>query len=138
MINNKNAFFKTKLIICIINVAFGIFMVIYGLSGEFKGYADYSNSMKFGADFYTEEYSATKNAANNLGYLINSLNDLGTVICIAIGMAFILCGLFALFCVLGNNKKTTADNTYPMQQQDVNSDNNNNLPYSSPSNNIQV
>ena len=56
---------------CIIGMAMGAIIVVLGLYYAF-GYNGYtfsgssSASYTFGADYYTEEYTATRNAANNV------------------------------------------------------------------------
>ena len=80
---NKKNFFKSKILVCSISIAFGLFMIIFGIIDNFKRHSEYTLSAKFGADFYTEQYAATKAAANNIADVSDTLNDLGIIICIS-------------------------------------------------------
>lgn len=68
----KKAFSVIGIIIGALIIALGMYIIFVfeiHLGGSFEGNS--TSSYKFGADFYTEEYAATKNAADN----INELGD---------------------------------------------------------------
>ena len=69
----KKNFSITGIVIGIIIVIMGLVMV-FG-SGAYGYRGDYTSSARFGADFYTEQYAATQNAANNIMDFGNYFED---------------------------------------------------------------
>lgn len=74
-----------------IGIILGIVIIVLGLHLAF-GYHDYSlkgnstYSYSFGADFYTEIYSATENAADNILAMDNYLRDVMEFLLVAAGL----------------------------------------------------
>lgn len=110
MILLKNHYFIPKLVTCIVGAAFGVFMIIYGIINPIYHYPSYLSSKTFGADYYTEQYNATASVVNRLNGVIYALDDIGRIVCIAIGVAFLLGFLLAFFCVLGKNQAIKVEN----------------------------
>ncbi|MBO5516880.1 MAG: hypothetical protein J6A42_02180 [Firmicutes bacterium] len=61
-----------KVIACCLGVLAGIMSVYWGYS--LSDHGAYSSYAKFGADFYTEIYDATRNAGNNIIYVIDGVS----------------------------------------------------------------
>lgn len=80
-IKGTNVSFIFHIIICIVGIIFGAFVFIVGVVEEGGGHGtDYTRSLSFGADFYTEIYEATRTAANNLCDLNSSICCLGFIL----------------------------------------------------------
>ena len=106
--NKKSDFYVPKLIVCIAGILFGCFMVIYGILNWFYYGSDFVDNMKFGGDFYTEQHAATASAANNLGAIHCTIDDIARIMFVAVGVAFILGFLLSLFVIIGNHNRYKA------------------------------
>lgn len=78
-------------------IGIGIAAVIAGLVFLFTPADSFSTSSTrsaaFGVDFYTEEYEATRNAANNAAVTANNLRELSEKLAQYVGTAFLISGL---------------------------------------------
>ncbi len=88
---------SAKIAFGVIGFILGIIIFIMGISTmnskpESRS-TSYTDSYSFGADFYTEEYEATKNAADNAAVTANNVRELGNTITNCFGTLLIAVGL---------------------------------------------
>jgi len=110
-------------IVCILGMIAGLIVALLGVTtGEISNLPrriDYENvrEVRFGADFYTESHSATAAAANNIGELIDVVDDssmqmmenLGAVLSV-LSLIPISIGIFIIFYFLLQLTKIKANN----------------------------
>ena len=67
-----------KKVFSIIGICFGIMIMIFGVLSSTGHYSrsTVNDNIRFGADFYTEEYEATATVANNTYSVVNALESL--------------------------------------------------------------
>ena len=87
---------KKEKTINLIGMILGLAVIVLGIVLIFTPAKTYSaNSVKsitFGADFYTEEYNATKVAAGNAAVTANNIRELGKKVALYVGLAFVIAG----------------------------------------------
>ena len=96
-----------KKVFSIIGICFGIMIMIHGVLSSTGHYSrsTVDDNIRFGADFYTEEYEATATVANNTYSVVNALESLkGSFGQINIGFGGAITCYF--FCVYADTKKT--------------------------------
>lgn len=101
-----------KKVFSIIGICFGFMIMILGLLSLGSNYSSstVSSNLRFGADFYTEEYDATATAANNTHSVVRALEDLqGTFNLFTICFGGVVTCYF--FCVLSDTMKKGMDVT---------------------------
>mgnify|MGYP007122620712 CR=1 FL=1 len=85
----------------LIGIILGIAIIIAGISimkNPAETWATHSvDSYRFGADFYTEQYAATRAAAQNAATTARNIDSLGGKLAQYAGLAFIFSG--ALVCL---------------------------------------
>ena len=104
----------------LIGIILGIAIIIAGIS-IMKNPADTwstssVDSYRFGADFYTEQYAATRAAAHNAATTARNIDSLGEKLAQYAGLAFIFSG--ALVC-LTYGKNYVCCNTVPVEQTEA-------------------
>ena len=81
----------------LIGVVISIIIFIFGCniqSNPPRSYSpDYSDSVTFGADFYTYQYGATKDAVTNTAVTANNIRELGEAVSEYVGIAFVFTGI---------------------------------------------
>lgn len=103
---------KNKNTLAIIGVIAGIAAIICGivmLSLSVGGQYNYTPGITFGGDFYTHIYSATQNAANNVGGVYFAVEDLFNIIKLGFGLIFIIGGI-VIACSFGMKIDSTSEN----------------------------
>lgn len=79
-----------------VGVLVGIVVMILGVYILFTPaehfYTDSAKSYKFGADYYTEQYEATRIAAQNTAVTANNIREIGNKLAQYAGFAFIAAG----------------------------------------------
>ena len=92
---------KKEKILNLIGIVLGIAIIIAGISIMKNPAETWStssvDSCRFGADFYTEQYAATRAAAHNAATTARNIDSLGEKIAQYAGLAFIFSG--ALVCL---------------------------------------
>lgn len=110
----------------IAGIVVGVLIILLGLYLAF-GYSDYvfngssTYSYTFGADYYTEQYAATENAADNILALGNYLRYVIDFLFVAVGLLFSAMG-GAVVCYFGCkladvNEAVTASPAAEIQQE---------------------
>jgi len=103
----------------IMGVIVGIIIIVAGCYVILNPAETYStsplNSYTFGADFYTEQYAATKTAAGNAAVAANNLRELGGKLALYYGMTFVFSGI--LVC-LSYGKKLACSNEKEKETND--------------------
>lgn len=104
-INNYNTEFKKsskicqiiKMVLCVIGIIIGALLLLNTLLGDdfffgisIFGYSISLNDCVFGADFYTEIYTATSRINDSIGILSETVESVGKTISIMLGFVFIL------------------------------------------------
>ena len=95
-------------------MALGVFIIIIGIvfmfSSPKSASTDYPQVCEFGADFYTEQYAATRDVAYNTAAVARNIHALSGRISVCFGLMFIMAGLLVdihygkiLFCVPAEN-----------------------------------
>lgn len=107
--NKKDKFFIAQVVTCILGILFGCFVIIYCFADPFRHSSYHVVNKKFGTDFYTASYAATKAAAENVSILTWQFTDISQIICFAVGAAFILGFLLMLFKTLSNHNRLKAE-----------------------------
>ena len=93
-----------KKIFCILGMISGIaaagigLYMAFGFSGDFSG--NFTKMAEFGADFYTYQYDATRNAAENTRILGNFLESAARFAFLTGGLITAAAGI-AVFCFFG-------------------------------------
>ena len=81
----------------IVGILIGVATIILGIvfcATPIKGYhTDSVNSARFGADYYTEQYSATRAVVSNTSITAGNIRDLGKKHAMYAGSFFIIMGL---------------------------------------------
>lgn len=125
---------KKEKIFSLLGILLGIAIIIAGIS-IMKNPAetwltDSVDSYRFGADFYTEQYAATKAAAHNAAVTARNIDSLGEKLAQYVGLAFIFSG--ALVCltygksyVCCNNSAVEQTESIEMKPTDEDTDENN-------------
>ena len=94
----------------IIGIVIGIVIIIFGfnfISSPAESYStDRAESVKFGGDFYTYQYEATRIAAGNTAVTANNIRELGEKLSEYAGMFFIFGGALV---VLHYSKELAVD-----------------------------
>ena len=92
---------KKETIFNLVGIILGIAIIIAGISimkNPAETWATHSvDSYRFGADFYTEQYAATRAAAQNAATTARNIDSLGGKLAQYAGLAFIFSG--ALVCL---------------------------------------
>ncbi len=82
-----------KRIFDVIGIIAGILIIVYGVKLSDNGYyGTLTSDARFGADFYTEQYAATKHAADNInsvGQLIDKICDSMKSLSVVFGIAVV-------------------------------------------------
>lgn len=104
----------------LIGIILGIAIIIVGIT-IMKNPADTRStfsvdSYRFGADFYTEQYAATRTAAINAAATAGNVGNLGEKLAQYAGLAFIFSG--ALVC-LTYGKNYVCCNSAPVEQTEA-------------------
>lgn len=100
----------------LIGFIIGIVMSVVGLITVFTPADTYSTQSAehcvFGADFYTEEYAATRAAVSNTAVTANNIRELGEKIAQYCGLSFVFAGCLVslsyakkLFCVSADKEE---------------------------------
>lgn len=92
-----------QIILCIAGIGWGIATIISGRSVFLHG-GDRVAAAKFGADFYTEIYDATRTAANNIDELIEYFNEFTQTFFILLGVVIMFISFFKLCDVIKKMK----------------------------------
>lgn len=104
----------------LIGIILGIAIIIAGISIMKNPAETWStssvNSYQFGADFYTEQYAATRAAAHNAAATARNIDSLGEKLAQYAGLAFIFSG--ALVCVI-YGKNFVCCNASPVEQSEA-------------------
>ena len=104
----------------LIGIILGIAIIIAGISIMKNPVDTWStssvDSYRFGADFYTEQYAATRAAAHNAATTARNNDSLGEKLAQYAGLAFIFTG--ALVC-LTYGKNYVCCNTVPAEQTEA-------------------
>lgn len=91
----------TKIVFSVFGVILGIVILIMGIVTMNTKPNDYSttstDSYTFGADFYTEQYKATKHAADNAKATANNVRELGSTMATCFGTLLLATGLLVSF-----------------------------------------
>lgn len=111
-------FFIIRLALCCLGIFIGGLLVFNTLTGDdiffglgISGSGDYAwQSVKFGADFYTEIYAITRNAAYNTYHTVSILNDGLNIICLVLGFCMVLGFGMKLVSVIEKRKKPSSQN----------------------------
>ena len=94
----------------IIGIVIGIVIIIFGfnfIGSPAESYStDRAESVKFGGDFYTYQYEATRIVAGNTAVTANNIRELGEKLSEYAGMFFIFGGALV---VLHYSKELTVD-----------------------------
>lgn len=104
----------------LIGIILGIAIIIAGISIMKNPAETWStssvDSCRFGADFYTEQYAATRAAAHNASTTARNIESLGEKLAQYAGLAFIFSG--ALVC-LTYGKNYVCCNASPVEQAEA-------------------
>ncbi|MBR2415043.1 MAG: hypothetical protein IKB13_11130 [Clostridia bacterium] len=88
---------NAKKMLNIIGAVIGVIVIILGVvfiaTPADSYYTDSADYASFGADFYTYQYQATRDAVTNTAVTANNIRELGEKVALYAGMAFILAGL---------------------------------------------
>ena len=94
-----------RTIACVIGIFIGIGIIAFGMEQTNLFFTDIGESIKFGADFYTEMYDVTKEVGyeicNALGYIRRAIG----LLIVSIGAVDVCYFLFKLFDVTNTKKK---------------------------------
>ena len=80
----------------ILGIAAIVFGVMFITDPPYSYSTTTSDYASFGADYYTYQYQATRDAVRNTGATANTLGNIGEELALYAGMAFILAGLFIM------------------------------------------
>lgn len=96
-----------KLLCCAAGIGSGVIMMM--TEGDVgHTYGERSAKAAFGADFYTEIYGATRNAANNTATLISTVNSYSKIFFYA-GLILLILSLFMAFHSIWSFQKASQD-----------------------------
>lgn len=108
----KDYFYTAKLVLCIIGILVGLLLLINTVAGDdfffgigISGYGLSLPSCTFGADFYTEIYTAVSRANENIGILSEAVEAVGKTISVMLGFGFTLGFGMKLLNIIGDHKK---------------------------------
>ncbi len=111
---------KKEKILNLIGIVLGIAIIIAGISIMKNPAETWStssvDSCRFGADFYTEQYAATRAAAHNAAATARNIDSLGEKLAQYAGLAFIFSG--ALVC-LTYGKNYVCCSASPVEQAET-------------------
>ncbi|MDO4893695.1 MAG: hypothetical protein Q3989_10380 [Eubacteriales bacterium] len=111
---------KREIPFCVIGILLGIAILIAGI-WIMNNPPSYDSTVStktaiFGADYYTEQFAATKNAADNAAAAAYNIKELGKRLSVFIGLGFIFAGLVV---ALQNAKRIAAcSGTIPVMLAD--------------------
>lgn len=95
------SFFKNKVVWDIASMIIGFLMMItgliFGLTPAESYYTSSAKDVTFGADYYTEEYNATRIAASNAAVTANNIRELGSKHATYFGYFVSMSGFLILF-----------------------------------------
>lgn len=110
--SSKDYFYKAKLVLCVIGILVGLLLLINTIAGDdfffgigIFGYGLSLQDCQFGADFYTEIYTAVSRVNENIGILSEAVEAVGKTIAVVLGFGFTLGFGMKLLNIIGEHKK---------------------------------